>query len=81
MGEHKTMLKKIELSYTDIKEYKEKNAWIMGYGITIIHTDNQQAPFLQVWTSKSKAKKIISYFNNKGINKQEHRDKQTFSKR
>ena len=42
----------------------------MGHGITIIHTDNQQAPFLQVWISKSKAKKIISHFNNRDIYKQ-----------
>ena len=63
--------KGIRLSYSDISGYKEKNAWIMGYGITIIHVDNQHTPFLQIWISKNKAKKIISYLNSKNIYKKD----------
>ena len=70
MGAYKNIPKEIKLTYANIKGYKEKNAWIGGYGITINHTDNQQAPFLQVWISKSKAKNIISFLNNNGIYKQ-----------
>ncbi len=69
MGAYKDIPKEIKISYPDIRGYKEKNAWIMGYGVTIIHNNNQYAPFLQVWISKNKAKKIISYLNNKGIYK------------
>ena len=70
LGAYKDISKEIKLVYTDIKGYNEKNAWIMGYGITIIHTNKQYAPFLQVWISKNKAKTIISHFNNRGIHKQ-----------
>ncbi|MCK5477115.1 MAG: hypothetical protein KAI55_04300 [Candidatus Aenigmarchaeota archaeon] len=70
LGAYKDISKEIKLVYTDIKGYNEKNAWIMGYGITIIHTNKQYAPFLQVWISKNKAKTIIGHFNNRGIHKQ-----------
>ena len=70
VGAHKSIPKEIKLSYDDIKGYKETNASsIIKYGITIIHTNNQYAPFLRVWLFKYKAKKIISYLNSKDIYK------------
>jgi hypothetical protein len=70
-GSSQKIPKEINLSYSDIQGFKEKDAWIMGYGITIIHTNNKYPLFLQVWISKNKAKIIIRYFNNRGIYKQE----------
>jgi hypothetical protein len=69
VGTYKNIPNEITLTYSDIKGYKEKSAGIMGYDITILHANDQQAPFLQIWVSKSKALKIIEYFNNNGIYK------------
>ena len=71
VGSYKKIPKVIQLQYNEIKGYKEKDLSIGGYGITIIHTNDQQAPFLQVWILKNKAEEIINYLNNKGIYKQE----------
>ncbi len=67
IGAHKEIPKEIHLQDNEIKGYKEKDAKIMGYGITFIHTNNQYPPFLQIWISKNKAKEVIGYLNNKGI--------------
>ncbi len=67
IGSYRDIPKKIELTYDQIKGYKEKDLKAAGYGIAIIHTNNQQAPFLQFWASKDKAKKIIGYLNKQGI--------------
>ena len=66
IGACKNIPREIELAYTDIRGYRKN---MLG-GITIIHVNDQYAPFLQIWVSKNKAEKIISHFNSKGIYKQ-----------
>jgi hypothetical protein len=70
MMAYKNIPRKIEFTYDKIKSYKYKNASTAGQGITIIHTDPEKAPFIQVWVSRKKAKEIINYFNNKNIYEQ-----------
>jgi hypothetical protein len=67
MGTYNDIPDRIELKYTDINSYKEKDLSALGYGLTFIHKDEESAPFLQVWISKGTAKKIVELLNQKGI--------------
>lgn len=62
------ILKDIKLSYSDIKGYKKQDFGLpLGHSITIVHTNNQYSPFLQVWVSKNKSRAIVRYLNSRGI--------------
>ena len=74
MGTYNNIPYRIELKYSDIKAFKETNAFIWGYGLTFIHKDEESAPFLQVWIAKNKAKKIIERLNQNNIFYQKNKD-------
>jgi len=49
IGSYKDIPRVIQLQYNEIKEYKENNLSILGYGIAVVHNNTKYPPFLQVW--------------------------------
>jgi len=59
IGPFKEIPKELQLKYDEIKGYKVKDLKILGHGITFVHTNDQYAPFIQIWLWKKDAKLII----------------------